>query len=350
MKARRATLKLLYDSVNISKDIVPFLRSMTFTDNVDKADDLQITLHDIQGLWKAGWFPNKGATLKATICLTDWNSPGDSAELYCGQFFIDEISAQGPEETVTIKAKSTPVGTAAAPTGGPAQRERKTRAWEASSLKTVAAQIAAENGLTLYFDLPKDIPFERRDQREQSDLAFLQNIAYSEGAWVKISDKKLIVFEKEKNEKTAAVATVAKTIGSAGKGQLSSWNFTSSTAQQYKSCKVSYYDAAKKQTYSYTAAADTLETGQDLVLSERLESQADAERIAKARLHQASVSNVTGSLSMMGDVRMAAGVNIDVEGFGVFDGKFFIDVATHTIDGSGGYKTTVQIHRGEKKE
>lgn len=52
---------------------------------------------------------------------------------------------------------------------------------------------------------------------------------------------------------------------------------------------------------------------------------------------------------MMGDVRMAAGVNIQVEGFGVFDGKFFIDSAVHSLDGNGGYRTTIQIHRGGKR-
>ena len=104
--ARRAALKLLYDSKDISEDLAPFLKSFSFTDSFEAADDLQITLADPMALWRNGWFPDKGATLKATLHVADWTDEGDTAELYCGQFFIDEITAQGPESTVTIKARS----------------------------------------------------------------------------------------------------------------------------------------------------------------------------------------------------------------------------------------------------
>ena len=79
-------------------------------------------------LWRNGWFPDKGATLRATLRVADWTDEGDTAELYCGQFFIDEITAQGPESTVTIKARSTPVGSKKESSGGDAMRTKKTRA------------------------------------------------------------------------------------------------------------------------------------------------------------------------------------------------------------------------------
>ena len=34
MKARRASVRLLYDTVNISKDIAPFVKSLTFSDKI----------------------------------------------------------------------------------------------------------------------------------------------------------------------------------------------------------------------------------------------------------------------------------------------------------------------------
>lgn len=34
MKARRASVQLLYDTVNISRDIAPFLKSLTFSDKI----------------------------------------------------------------------------------------------------------------------------------------------------------------------------------------------------------------------------------------------------------------------------------------------------------------------------
>ena len=52
---------------------------------------------------------------------------------------------------------------------------------------------------------------------------------------------------------------------------------------------------------------------------------------------------------MPGSVVMSAGNNIEVNGFGVFDGVYQIDRATHTLN-SGGYRTDISIHRGAKKE
>ena len=93
-RARRASLRLLYDSKDISADLAPYLKSFSFTDSFEAADDLQITLADPMALWRNGWFPDKGATLKATLRVADWTDEGDAAELYCGQFFIDEIKLQ----------------------------------------------------------------------------------------------------------------------------------------------------------------------------------------------------------------------------------------------------------------
>lgn len=357
--ARRASLRLLYDSKDISADLAPYLKSFSFTDNFEAADDLQITLADPMALWRNGWFPDKGATLKATLRVADWTDEGDTAELYCGQFFIDEITAQGPESTVTIKARSTPVGSKKESSGGDAMRTKKTRAWEATTLKTIATQIAAEANVKLYFQLAQDISYQRRDQKEQSDLAFLQRLGWEDGGdfRVKLTDKKLIIASQADLEKAASAAKVkppessAKTIASATDmaARLNTWSFTTSANRQYRACKVSWYDARKKKTYSATVQAGTQETGQTLVLNQRCESQADAERIARSRLRSANMATVKGSLTMIGDVRMSAGLNIDLEGFGVFDGKYFIDTATHTVDG-GGYKTSLQIHRGKDRE
>ena len=345
MNARRASVKLLYDSVNISKDIAPYLKALTFTDNFEAADDLQITLADREGLWKTDWFPSKGATLRATLLVHDWNAEGDEAELYCGQFFIDEITVAGPESTVTIKARSTPVGTKKQAAGGDAMRTKKTRAWEATTLKTIAAQIAAEANVKLYFQLSQDISYNRLGWEDGGDFR------------VKLTDKKLIIASQADLEKTASAVTVKPPDGkgndggsvAAAPGRLSSWNLTTSANTQYRACKVSWYDARKKKTYSSTVQAETQETGQTLVINQRCESQADAQRIARARLRTANMNTVKGSLSMIGDVRMSAGLNIDLEGFGVFDGKYFIDTATHTVDGSGGYTTALSVHRGKER-
>ena len=353
MLARRASVKLLYNSKDISADITPYLEQLTFTDNTTSADDLQITLHDLTGVWKNGWYPAKGSTLKCTIITDDWIEEGKKQELYCGQFHIDEITAQGPNETITIKALSTPVGVTGESSKGAGMRhERKTKAWENTTLKTIAQEVADGSGFSLYYEFPQNPKIDRYTQKEQSDLAMLQTIAYHYGGMAKVSDKKLIIYDMAERQKAEPVATISgkvkRTPGQISKGDLSSWSFTSSCADQYSACIISYYDPVRKRTYQATAYDREAEAGQVLRISQRVESQADAEALAKSHLQKANLSRATGRISLPGNVLMSAGNNITVEGFGSFDGTYQIDSATHTVNSSG-YKTDISIHRGEKK-
>lgn len=54
--SRRATVQVSFGGVDITKDILPYLLSLTYTDSEeDEADDLQIKLQDRDGLWTCQW-------------------------------------------------------------------------------------------------------------------------------------------------------------------------------------------------------------------------------------------------------------------------------------------------------
>lgn len=63
--ARRTDYQIHIEGVDITEDIRPYFMSVSFTDNEeDEADDLQIKLHDREGLWQNAWL---GAMLKAAV-------------------------------------------------------------------------------------------------------------------------------------------------------------------------------------------------------------------------------------------------------------------------------------------
>ena len=65
---RYVTVKLQYDQKDITQDLVPYLKDFSFNDVMSgEADDISITLHDIEELWMSDWFPEKGAKLTASI-------------------------------------------------------------------------------------------------------------------------------------------------------------------------------------------------------------------------------------------------------------------------------------------
>jgi len=63
------------------------------------------------------------------------------------------------------------------------------------------------------------------------------------------------------------------------------------------------------------------------------------------RLREKNKGEFTGQLDMPGDLDMAAGVTVTVKGYGIFDGKYIVETATHSISKSSGFKTSIKIRR-----
>lgn len=66
---------------------------------------------------------------------------------------------------------------------------------------------------------------------------------------------------------------------------------------------------------------------------------------AKAALRKQNKGEWQCKLSTVGNLAMTEGVTFNVDGWGVYDGKYIADSVTHTIDGSGGFTTEISGHR-----
>ena len=89
-------------------------------------------------------------------------------------------------------------------------------------------------------------------------------------------------------------------------------------------------------------------TGRTLVINQKADSIADAKKIAKEKLKSANKKEITGNISLMGDLRFVGGSNLTISGFGAFDGKYVIEKATHSI--SGGYTTKLDLSMGKESK
>ena len=75
-----------------------------------------------------------------------------------------------------------------------------------------------------------------------------------------------------------------------------------------------------------------------------MKSQAEAERLDKAKLRELNAKIMTGQVTIVGDPSIAAGVVIAVKGFGSFDGNFIVEEARHSVSSSG-YTTELRLRR-----
>lgn len=331
--ARRVRLSVVIGGKDVTSSVSPDLLAFELTDHAHgKADDLRLTLRDTDGKWSGPWRPTKGLRISASILCLDWTGPGQRLGLNFGAFAIDEVEFEGPPDLVQIKAVSASTATAL-------RQESRTQAWESTSLRVVAGEIAKRHGLKLLYD-GADLPFTRTDQREESDLCFLKRLCEERGVNLKVHDGRLVLFSAQSHDSKSAALTVTKRGG--GLPALK-WNFKSKSGATYKACEVSWLDPETRELRTHTYAPQGQAPSEQLLrINRRVESMAEAQRLAQAELRKCNKGEYEAKLDCIGHPGLVAGIVVAASGFGRFDGRYFVEEAVHKVDGSGGYVTSIK--------
>lgn len=333
MNGRRITADVIYNNQNISEKIEDFIDSISFTDNLSgQADDLSINLGDRENKWTNQWAPKKGDSLKVSLLISaDWD--GDKPKTRnLGLFEMDDLSMNGPPMKISIKSSAIPESSSL-------KGEKKSKAWEKTNLKKIAGDIAKKNNLTLHFSMEENPEYDRVDQEDQTDIAFLNKLCMSAGASLKIANKKIIILDEMRLENERSVTTISRT-----DPRLKGFSGKDSLNNIYKACTVRYTDAKKKKTITYTfTPRNAPVTAKVLEVNEEVASEAAAMALAKKSLRNANKEATTFSLKMAGFLFLYAGQCLDIKRFGSFDGKYIITSVSGSV-GSGS-ETSLELRK-----
>lgn len=338
--ARRAAVQVLFDGTDITKDIRPYLKSLTYTDSEeDESDSLQIQLQDRNGIWLESWLEKAvqaTAAAKLSLCATitpeHWENGGGA--LPTGRFELDSVEAGGPPSAITIKGSSLAYGSSV-------RQTKKTKAWGNCSLSSIAEEIAKSAGLTCMYEADYNPKYERKEQTKKSDIAFLSGLCHDAGISLKCTDGKLVLFDQSAYEAMPPVMTIAR-----GGGKYESYSLSTGSAEtQYGTCRVSYADPATGKCIKATATAggDDGDSEQCLSITARVSSVGEAKALAEKQLRLHNKFNRTASFTLPGNTALVAGVTVMLEGFGGWSGKYMVKQAVHTV--SGGYTTKLELRK-----
>ena len=315
------TFKLEYNQKNITKDVSDYVVSIDYADyEHGQSDEISITFEDSEGLWNGAWLPSKGDALRLFIGYV-----GEKL-LNCGIFEIDEIEYETPPDTLTVKALATGIKKSF--------RQENSVGYENKTLKQIANEVAKRHELTLVGEI-EDIKVERITQDHERDLTFLKRLAEQYGYIFKISENNLVFYKTEK----LISAKSAKIIY---KSDVTSARFIEKTSHLYKSVSVAYRNPKTGKDVTATAKNENCIKGDTLKLSTRAENKQQALVMAKSALQKGN-HTIEGSLSMMGNPLLVAGLNVETKDFGYFSGKYHITEAHHIIDKIMGYSTNVEV-------
>ncbi len=332
-KVRRAEIGLTYEGKDITREVSPYVKSLVYRDFAHgKADALEVVFEDRDRLFQGPWMMERGGRLSAEIRALDWFGPGGVQTLRCGMFTVDEVEFSGPPDEVRVKAVSALTTTAL-------RLEKRTRAWENVSLRTIAQDIASGHGLQLFFE-GEDVTFKRVDQREESDLSFLKRLCEAHGFQVKVAEEKLILYEGKSFDGKAPAFKVSR-----GVSWIISYSFRGKSFEVYRACEVRYWDPETKSEKVYRFEPEGApKVGHVLKVNGRVESLAEAERRARAELRRKNRVELSGEVVMVGYPGILGGLNIELSGFGAYDGVWVVEEAEHRVSSSG-YTVRVKIRK-----
>lgn len=259
--------------------------------------------------------------VSAVLVQKNWNDTGKDVTLDFGTFEIDSVDMSGPPDKVTVKSTSIPYTSKL-------RMEKKSRAWEKYTLKGIGQQIADESGLKLMYEASDNPQYKRKEQVQTSDIKFLQSLCHAAGMALKVTTMTIVIYDAAEYDGKPAIKTFTK-----GSSDIISYKFgTKLTDTAYTSCHVSYTDPDTKETIEYTYTPDSsIGTGQVLEVNEKVSSTEEAKTLAKKRLREKNTQEYTGSLKVVGDVSLVAGVTIKVKGFQQFDRKYKVTQARHSL-------------------
>jgi len=284
----------------------------------------------------------KGASLSVMIIQKNWESDGKDRVLSCGEFELDSFDASGGgTQGARVVLKGTSL-----PNASSVRTQLKTRAWENIRLSAIANEIARINGMKCMFESSFDPLYVRREQVQISDIVFLQGLCYNAGISLKVSGGIIVLFDAAAFERKPAVRKIKRS-----ESDVLSYHFNTSTNDtNYARCRVRYTDPRTGETieYTYTPRPPQGQTqdpdGITLEINEKVTDRNEARNLAMRRLRQKNREEYSAEFTLVGDTSLAAGVTVELEGWGVFDGKYILATATHRVTNSG-YTVIIRLRR-----
>ncbi|GHO87625.1 phage late control D family protein [Dictyobacter formicarum] len=236
---------------------------------------------------------------------------------------------------------------------------RRTRTFEDLSDEDVLRQIAEEHSLTPMLDVPQGPTHKILAQVNQSDLAFIRELARNIGVELWVAETTLFAQSRANRAKIH--------IDLAYGANLYSFSVRADLAHQCTEVHVTGWDASAKDAIDEQGdqnaiqnelASDTTQRGGSFFLQqafgERKEyvvhtaplTSEEAQSIAIARYRERARRFVTGTGVARGDGRIRVGCNLRLGGLGnLFDGTYYVTHVRHSYDSVHGYRTTFDVER-----
>ena len=323
MEVKQPAVKITYNSTDVTLDFTRLLQSFSYEDAATGYMDT-VTLKMVNDArFNMAWYPDPGDKL-----LIQFGYVG--ALVDAGEFEIDEIEFSGLPDVVTLKATATPYTRSL--------RTLNSRSFENLTLQAIVARVAADNQVSMSGSVDDSVVIPRVTQLREDDLQFLARICREYGYGFSCRATTFNFFKFEDLESVAPGIVLTRK-------DILSYRLTDKTKRTYRRAVLAHRDPGARELITQSSDANAVATQDELKLYASAKSTAEALLKTRAALYLANTKKVSGAISVPGNPRFTAGLNVTVQDLGALNGTYHILSSRHTITATGGYVTDIQIKR-----
>ncbi|MGO4222121.1 phage late control D family protein [Lysobacter sp. TAF61] len=316
--------RVVLDGKDLTDKIRPRLLDLTLSEaRGGEADQLDLRIHDHDGRMA---LPRRGVELSVAI---GW---ADSGLIEKGRFRVDEVEHTGAPDLITIRARSADLTHPL--------RTRRERSWHSATLGTIIRNIAGEHGLQVRIEQRlAGIAIPHLDQVNESDVHLLSRLGQRFDAMATVKAGALLFAPIGSGKTPSGIALPGAVI-------------TRRDGDQHR------YALADRDTFSgvraywnNTPGANRKsvligESGDAKRLRETFNSEAEAREHAAAEWQRIQRGAATmGYTLALGRADLYPEQKLRVSGFKreIDETKWLIAKTTHTISGSAGFTTALEL-------
>jgi nucleoid-associated protein YgaU len=311
----------------LGKQIEKQATSFSYTDVASgKSDSVSITIADIGMDWLGSLMPKRGASLGASLKLTNWNKEEKTDTFNCGTFILDDISFSGRPLNCVLNGVSVPAM-------NDFKSLPRTKTWEKTTVEDIAKEISKRASVSLYYEAGT-IQIAELEQNNQTDSAFLYSLCEKYGLAMKVYNHKIVIFDIVAYEAKPTILTLHEK-------DMLSWSYNITVDGTYTGVNLNYTDPDSKDDKTIKVTIGS--TGRMYEIKSQASSQYDAELQAIAAVNAANRKIETMEVSIRANIKIVASHCIEIAGLGNASGKYFIDTVKHNI--GSGYKMQLTLHK-----
>ncbi len=331
MLARHLGAKVIIAGTDVTKDLSPFLEGVTYEDVLSgETDTVELELDDRFKRFIGAWFPQRSDTLEVELIRENWQGDGREEALPLGLFELDEVENNFPPYTAKIKGNSCSSNSAL-------RQVDESKSWENVKLRQIAQDIADAAGVELFYDA-EDVEIKRAERSEVSSLSFLKKLCADNGLALKAADGKIIIFDEERYEQQEPVATLDCELSG-----VKNFRATATLTEIYRKCEVVYKHGQKDEQIQATFEDKTKTSGKVLKVNQKVETQAEAEKLARKKLREKNKDEIKINLTTVGRFIFLSGHVIELTNCGFYEGRYLIERARHKI--GNGYECDLELRK-----